>query len=632
MIEKYKNEIEVLKEKKQKPSDKVNKLWKEYLSGNQLKSYTVGSHLLNTLWGQQNGFNDSVPNNYYAGCTAVAMAQILRYWECRLNPTGQLTWTYNGLESYANFGATTYWWSNMSNRISEPNNAQLIYHAGVSCKTEYSSGGSSSTPGKARDGFVDYWGISSSADVKWRISHLNTWEDDLKDELDLERPILYSGSALLDGGHSWVLEGYNNQDEFYCNWGWYGNYNGWYSLGSFDPPEDNGPYNQYESAIFNVYPEQAVGVETPQLPNQTFDYSSNGYNLTISETFGATSYEWITNKGTISGSGTSVILYADCSATIQVRAFNAQCGIYSPYDSALIEINYGIISGHDIVCSSNTYYVSHLPPGSTVEWSLIPNTSPIYLQENIPGTNQCLVSNPYRYPAVMTLTADINTVCGANTTITKTIASDSNTSYPSGSYSQPSCSAYNYTFPSQSGTLDGSSIWLYPGCMTEVTLSFMVGRTVTLAPGSGQPLFWTYQSSNNRLYLQLPNNSGGIPFVFYITGDGACTATMTLVFFAYSGYSLLLSPNPTSGESMVIIEASMNDVQMLKSASTKNSLDENTEWDLEVYDDLQNLKLKKDKLKGKSTNIQSASWKEGVYLVRVKYKDHILTGKLVVKK
>ena len=83
---------------------------------------------------------------------------------------------------------------------------------------------------------------------------------------------------------------------------------------------------------------------------------------------------------------------------------------------------------------------------------------------------------------------------------------------------------------------------------------------------------------------------------------------------------------------MVIIEASMNDVQMLKSASTKNSLDENTEWDLEVYDDLQNLKLKKDKLKGKSTNIQSASWKEGVYLVRVKYKDHILTGKLVVKK
>ena len=34
----------------------------------------------------------------------------------------------------------------------------------------------------------------------------------------------------------------------------------------------------------------------------------------------------------------------------------------------------------------------------------------------------------------------------------------------------------------------------------------------------------------------------------------------------------------------------------------------------------------------KSTKIQTSGWKEGVYMVRVKYKDEILTGKLVVKK
>ncbi len=41
---------------------------------------------------------------------------------------------------------------------------------------------------------------------------------------------------------------------------------------------------------------------------------------------------------------------------------------------------------------------------------------------------------------------------------------------------------------------------------------------------------------------------------------------------------------------------------------------------------------KKTKLKGKSTTINTQSWKEGVYLIRAVYKDEILTGKLVVKK
>ncbi len=43
------------------------------------------------------------------------------------------------------------------------------------------------------------------------------------------------------------------------------------------------------------------------------------------------------------------------------------------------------------------------------------------------------------------------------------------------------------------------------------------------------------------------------------------------------------------------------------------------------------LKSRKTKLKGKSTTIQTAGWQEGVYIVRVKYKDEVLTGKLVVK-
>ncbi len=276
------------------------------------------------------------------------------------------------------------------------------------------------------------------------------------------------------------------------------------------------------------------------------------------------------------------------------------------------------ISGNTIVCSSNAYSVAYLPSGSTVVWTLSPHPSAIQIVNNVPVTNQCLVSNPYKYPAVMTLTATITLTCGGTVVLTKIIASDTNTTYQSGSYYQQACTAYNHSFPSQSGTLNGSSVFLYPGCTTEVSLSQMTGRTVSFISGP-QPLSWYYSSSNSKLYLQLPTQSG--PYMFSITGAGACYSK-TLVFFAYSGYSLLISPNPTNGETSVTIEQ----------ASAESSFDYNAEWDIEVYDNLQNQKFKVDKIKGKSTTIQTNGWKEGVYIVRVKYKDEILTGKLVVKK
>lgn len=287
------------------------------------------------------------------------------------------------------------------------------------------------------------------------------------------------------------------------------------------------------------------------------------------------------------------------------------------------------ISGNTIVCSSNAYSVASLPPLSTVVWSLSPHPSAIQLQNNVPANNQCLVSNPYKYPAVMTLTATITTNCGATIVITKTIESDTNTTYQTGSYYQQACTAYNHSFPSQSGSLNGSSVFLYPGCMTEVSLSQMTGRTVSFTSGYPQPLSWYYSSSNSKLYLQLPTQSG--PYTFSITGAGACNSK-TLVFFAYSGYSLLVSPNPASGETTVSIKESLNEGESLKSGITETGFDYDEEWELEVYDNQQNQKLKIDKVKGKNTTIQTNDWKEGVYIVRVKYKNEILQEKLGVTK
>jgi len=86
-------------------------------------------------------------------------------------------------------------------------------------------------------------------------------------------------------------------------------------------------------------------------------------------------------------------------------------------------------------------------------------------------------------------------------------------------------------------------------------------------------------------------------------------------------YYMVITPNPTRGETTLTIETS----------SAETTFDETAEWELEVYSPSQTLKEKKTNLKGKNTIIQTHGWKEGIYVVRVNYRDEILTGKLVVK-
>ena len=85
---------------------------------------------------------------------------------------------------------------------------------------------------------------------------------------------------------------------------------------------------------------------------------------------------------------------------------------------------------------------------------------------------------------------------------------------------------------------------------------------------------------------------------------------------------MVIAPNPASEETTLTIETT----------SEAESFDENQEWELEVYDQKQLLKTKSNDLKGKSAKIRTSTWKEGVYVVRVKYKDKVLQGKLIVKK
>lgn len=120
-------------------------------------------------------------------------------------------------------------------------------------------------------------------------------------------------------------------------------------------------------------------------------------------------------------------------------------------------------------------------------------------------------------------------------------------------------------------------------------------------------------------------NTSGVyePGWVYAT-DGSCSSVRgELQVEVYcSSYSLVFSPNPSADETTITIE----------SGSEVRTLAEPVQWELEVYDNLQNMKIKKSTLKSMSVVINTQNWMDGVYTVRAKYKNEIITGKLVVKK
>ena len=382
LLEKYKHEVAIARKSGIGKNEITDALWVKY--NVEVEKFTISkstksvAKLLTTEWGQRKGFNRFCPpfgeeTRYPAGCVAVAMAQVLNYWACRVKPTGSHSYWWSlpwpSLISTlltANFEETSYQWAQMHPTLSNNHNALLIYHAGVACEMDYGENGSSSVPSRARKGLRDYFGISNSIDTKWRIWWTTSnWQNLLQGQLDNGNPVIYSGGSL-SGGHSWVIDGYDSNGAFHCNWGWYGWQDGYYSLGSFN--NENGSFNMIESAIVNIVPTRLVEVGQPVL-HSTSVYAGVS-QLSINPVVPATGYEWTTTHGTITGAGTTATLNTQTSTKVCVRAINDLCLVVSNWSCADISILPGFISGPTTVCSSSTpFTLNNLPAGCSVSWS-----------------------------------------------------------------------------------------------------------------------------------------------------------------------------------------------------------------------------------------------------------------------
>lgn len=248
------------------------------------------SPLLTTQWGQ-GGPSGTLYNNLcphsgstytYAGCTAVATAQIMKYWNHPTQGRGSHSYTHSTYGTLsANFGTTTYAWNSMPNSLSSSSNstqktaiATLLYHVGVGCEMNYGTSGSGASTvsyglnyASAENALKNYFKYSCSAHTVSKSDFTNAeWIALLKSELDAAtpRPILYSGYDTT-AGHAFVLDGYDNNNKFHVNWGWTGSYDNYYAMGSLNPGtggaggNTSGTYNFDNKAVIGIKPVSNTG-------------------------------------------------------------------------------------------------------------------------------------------------------------------------------------------------------------------------------------------------------------------------------------------------------------------------------------------------------------------------------------
>lgn len=269
ILDGYEHEIRYWKRFEAQKDGSVAQQWSALTSGQMYPAplTTAVTALLTTTWDQCPYYNILCPydanedysgnNHVVTGCVATATAQIMKYHNYPTTGYGSHSYLHdNGTVSYgtlsANFGATTYNWSNMPNSLTQSSTtaqvnavAKLMYHIGVADEMEYDyaeNGGSGAFNYNYDNELIPCSQTSLAKYFKYRpdmafVERANFSDAEycaiLRAELDQSRPILYSGRG--GGGHSFVCDGYNNNGQFHINWGWGGVYDGYFTMGTLNP-------------------------------------------------------------------------------------------------------------------------------------------------------------------------------------------------------------------------------------------------------------------------------------------------------------------------------------------------------------------------------------------------------------
>ena len=285
-------------------------------------NYQEGDILTTSIWHQGPPYNMECPymgctttsnGRALVGCVATAGAQIMKYW----------SWPPYGVGTGYN---DTYDWPNMHDNVTTSSPlleqaavGELNHEIGVAVGMTYGCSASSANTWDMVGVYTNHYRYQSSCLTTFRIlfSAL-TWFDQIKAQLNVNRPIQYRIP-----GHSIVCDGWQEigspvTRQYHMNYGWANGATTWYTL---DALLGGNPSEEY--MVLNIIPVHTLGSSlsgtypAPSFPYRYFNLDASGSNATFNSGQLLQSLPGLTIKGT----GTSTYIKFYGSSGLYTRIF-----------------------------------------------------------------------------------------------------------------------------------------------------------------------------------------------------------------------------------------------------------------------------------------------------------------------
>ena len=279
LINSYKNQILNIINNNNLQEESVFLEWQKYFEGTMYRDENRNvSPLLDAEFDQSGSWNNDLSQfGFYGpvGCVAVSMSQVMHYWKYPESGEGSNTYLEDDYGSLSvDFSTAYYDFDNMAPTYATDPSQLLLYHTGIAVNMDYENSGSGaavegSYP-SAEYALENYFKYNEYINVRYKENYTDTeFRNILKNELDYNRPLIYSGyeDSNYNGGHAWNIDGYQGNN-LHCNWGWGGYNNGYFNLTSM------GGFPSYQSALINIIPETFMD------PIALFEYEIN--DMTVS--------------------------------------------------------------------------------------------------------------------------------------------------------------------------------------------------------------------------------------------------------------------------------------------------------------------------------------------------------------
>ena len=432
-------------------------------------------------------YGDGNNNNYWAGCVATAMAQLMRYYQYPTAGVGTAAFTiysdgspltYN-LHGGDNAGGP-YVWSNMPlvpNSSTPTLQCQaigaLVADAGASVNMSYTASGSAASDQTARNQLVSTFhfgnarfGYSSGANIGAGLTGM------INPNLDARYPVMLGIEPA--GGHEVIADGYGYSAStlyHHLNLGWSGVDTAWYALPLVDT--SNGTFTVVDACVYNAYTNGTGEIISGRVLDQI---SRPVVNASVS--------------ATRSGGGT----YTATTDTNGIYAL-ARIPSGSSYSITVTKANYGTVSGNfstttssDRAAASGNYWGANFTMNMLttaidhLAWGAVAATQPLNTPFGVSITAQNLTNGVATgFTGPVALSAYRTGVYSTNILVGNLGASQTQTD-----------SSYNWTFGyafTPSTNLQAISVRSYSG--TKVSIWTDSGAFVASQSVNGSPGVWT---------------------------------------------------------------------------------------------------------------------------------------------